>query len=41
VKLPEPEFLGKHLLEMAPLLDADGLTVSVAGGGATDALTRP
>ncbi|MCW2828050.1 MAG: amidophosphoribosyltransferase, partial [Marmoricola sp.] len=41
VKLPEPEFLGKHLLEMAPLLDADGLTVSVAGGGASDALNRP
>ena len=41
VKLPEPEFLGKHLLEMAPLLDADGLTASLAGGGATDALGRP
>ena len=41
VKLPEPEFLGKHLLEIAPLLDADGLTASLAGGGATDALGRP
>ncbi len=41
VKLPEPEFLGKHLLEMAPLLDADGLTVSLAGGGARDSLGRP
>ena len=30
VKLPEPEFLGKHLLEIAPLLDADGL-VDLAG----------
>ena len=41
VKLPEPEFLGKHLLEMAPLLDADGLATSLAGGGAVDALDRP
>ena len=41
VKLPEPEFLGKHLLEIAPLLDADGLTASLAGGGAGDALGRP
>jgi amidophosphoribosyltransferase len=41
VKLPEPEFLGKHLLEMAPLVDADGLTASLTGGGARDALGRP
>ena len=41
VKLPEPENLGKHLLEMAPLLDADGLASSLAGGGAPDALDRP
>ena len=41
VKLPEPEFLGKHLLEIAPLLDVDGLEVSLAGGGAPDALGRP
>ncbi len=41
VKLPEPEFLGKHLLEMAPLLDSDGLATSLAGGGAPDALGRP
>jgi len=41
VKLPEPEHLGKHLLEIAPLLDADGLVTSVAGGGAPDALDRP
>ncbi len=41
VKLPEPEFLGKHLLEIAPLLDVDGLEVSLAGGGAPDSLGRP
>ncbi len=41
VKLPEPEFLGEHLLDVAPLLDADGLTASLAGGGAADALGRP
>ena len=41
VKLPEPEFLGKHLLEMAPLIEADGLVTSLAGGGASDALDRP
>ncbi len=41
VKLPEPEHLGKHLLEMGPLLDADGLTAALAGGGAADALDRP
>jgi hypothetical protein len=26
---------------MAPLVDADGLTASLAGGGAPDALERP
>jgi amidophosphoribosyltransferase len=41
VKLPEPEFLGKHLLEMAPLIEADGLATSLTGGGASDALDRP
>ncbi len=41
VKLPEPENLGKHLLEIAPLLDADGLVTATAGGGAVDALDRP
>jgi amidophosphoribosyltransferase len=41
VKLPEPEHLGKHLLEMAPLLDVDGLASSLAGSGASDALDRP
>ncbi len=43
VELPEPRLLGKHLLELesTAALDADGLTVSVSGGGAADALTRP
>jgi amidophosphoribosyltransferase len=42
VPLPEPEHLGKHLLEGLPRsLDADGLAASVAGGGAMDALDRP
>jgi amidophosphoribosyltransferase len=43
VALPEPEHLGKHLLESFPeqLLDVDGLAVSLAGGGAGDALERP
>jgi len=46
VALPEPEFLGKHLLEATVVvpdrpLDVDGLAASLAGGGATDALERP
>jgi len=46
VPLPEPELLGKHLLEVAAVipdraLDADGLAASLAGGGAADALERP
>ncbi len=43
VPLPEPEHLGKHLLEIdTPLItDADGLSVSLAGAGASDALERP
>jgi amidophosphoribosyltransferase len=46
VALPEPELLGKHLLEAEALvpdrvLDVDGLAASLAGGGATDALDRP
>ena len=42
VALPEPEHLGKHLLESFPeLLDVDGLAVSAVGGGASDALGRP
>src|SRR4029079_16968691 len=40
VQLPEPEFLGKHLLEMAPLIEADGLATSLTGGGASDARER-
>jgi amidophosphoribosyltransferase len=38
VGLPEPEDLGKHLLE---LTDADAVRASVGGGGASDALGRP
>jgi amidophosphoribosyltransferase len=46
VALPEPELLGKHLLEPALIvpdraLDVDGLAASLAGGGAADALERP
>jgi amidophosphoribosyltransferase len=43
VRLPEPEHLGKHLLEVPamPRRDADGLAASLAGGGAGDALARP
>ena len=44
VPLPEPEHLGKHLLEafdQAVPTDAEGLPTLVAGGGASDALTRP
>ncbi|MGH3364975.1 MAG: amidophosphoribosyltransferase [Nocardioidaceae bacterium] len=41
VKLPEPEHLGKHLLELADLTEAEGLSTSVAGAGASDALDRP
>jgi len=46
IALPEPEFLGKHLLEAEVLvpdraLDVDGLAASLAGGGAADALERP
>ena len=41
IELPDESLLGKHLLEIAPLLDADGLTASLAGGGAPDALNRP
>ncbi|CAM3156487.1 amidophosphoribosyltransferase [Nocardioides dubius] len=43
VPLPEPELLGKNLLEAAvpARTDADGLAASLAGGGATDALDRP
>jgi amidophosphoribosyltransferase len=41
VELPEPEHLGKHLLELQDVTDADGVSVSVSGGGAPDALGRP
>jgi amidophosphoribosyltransferase len=41
VELPDPEFLGKHLLESDLRLDVDGLATSLGGGGAADALTRP
>jgi len=43
VALPEPQLLGKHLLEVtldSPLGPA-GLSVALAGGGAGDALNRP
>ncbi len=42
VELPEPRFLGKHLLELEPAAtNADSRTASLAGGGAADALARP
>jgi amidophosphoribosyltransferase len=43
VELPEPRFLGKHAFELAPaeLRDTDGVSASVSGGGAADALARP
>ncbi|MFL6105720.1 MAG: amidophosphoribosyltransferase [Marmoricola sp.] len=46
IPLPEPELLGKHLLEVEAVvpdraLDVDGLAASLAGGGAVDALDRP
>ncbi|MGA9344709.1 MAG: amidophosphoribosyltransferase [Nocardioidaceae bacterium] len=43
VELPEPRFLGKHLLEqeLDTALGPDGLSTTVAGGGAADALLRP
>ena len=39
--LPEPEQLGKHLLELPVATDADGLATVSGGGGAADALSRP
>ena len=45
VQLPDPEDLGKHLLELDPTLpleSADDPRLSFAqGGGASDALDRP
>ena len=38
VALPEPQLLGKNLLETAPPIEVDGLATSLAGGGASDAL---
>ena len=46
VELPEPELLGKHVLEVierrahAGVSDVEGVT-TVLGGGAADALDRP
>ena len=40
VALPDPEHLGKHLLEL-PVTDVDGLAAVSGGGGAADALSRP
>ncbi|MEU4193127.1 amidophosphoribosyltransferase [Kribbella sp. NPDC026611] len=41
VALPDPEYLGKHLLEVPVATDADGLAAVSAAGGAADALSRP
>ncbi|WP_460838800.1 amidophosphoribosyltransferase [Nocardioides marmoraquaticus] len=41
IDLPEPEHLGKHLLELAPTLDVEGVPVSVGNGSAADSLERP
>lgn len=41
IDLPEPEHLGKHLLELAPTLDVDGVPVAVGNGTAADSLERP
>jgi amidophosphoribosyltransferase len=43
VELPDPEHLGKHLLELdsASVPHPDGLAATLAGGGAGDALERP
>ena len=41
VPLPEPERLGKNLLETPTKIEVDGLATSLAGGGATDSLDRP
>jgi amidophosphoribosyltransferase len=43
IELPEPELLGKHLLEVSAKrrLDADGLVQVTNGAGAVDALVRP
>ncbi len=44
VELPEPRLLGTHLLEQqleAASVRPDGLSTTLSGGGASDALTRP
>jgi amidophosphoribosyltransferase len=43
IALPERELLGKHMLELEDVsqLDVDGLSVSLGGQGAVDALSRP
>lgn len=41
IPLPDPERLGKGLLEVPPTIDADGLAASLAGAGAADSLRRP
>ncbi len=44
IELPEPELLGKHLLEgleRSVSTDVGGLPTLVGGGGAADALSRP
>ena len=42
IELPEADRLGKGLLEIQPVpTDVDGLAVSLAGGGAADALRHP
>ena len=43
IELPDESLLGKHLLEFDATIktDVDGLSASLAGGGAADALDRP
>jgi amidophosphoribosyltransferase len=43
IELPDPEHLGKHLLELSPasVPHPDGLSTSLVGGGAGDSLDRP
>jgi amidophosphoribosyltransferase len=46
IELPDPEHLGKHLLELTPAIAGrtshpDGLSTSLTGGGAGDSLDRP
>jgi amidophosphoribosyltransferase len=42
VALPEPDLLGKHLLEdLERVVSVDGLPTLIGGGGAADALDRP